>query len=82
MTDEELLAQAPTLPVVFFDGLGAFRKVNGLLRCVGWTIDLGAQMNFVISLAGAEAANRATREVLDGKSTGSIKVWNGEGLAH
>lgn len=82
MTDEELLAQAPGLPVLYFDGYGAYRKVNGVLRCVGWTIGLGAQYNIVTSLAGAEWGNRVVRHVLDEKPTKPQKIWNGSALAH
>ncbi len=82
MTDEELLAQAPGLPVLYFDGYGAYRKMNGVLRCVAYTIDLGAQYNLITSLAGADQANRATRMALDDKATHGIKIWNGTVLAH
>jgi hypothetical protein len=69
MTDQDLMDQAPAISVVYFDGLGAFRKINGVLRCVGYTIELGAQMNVLISLAGAEHAIRAMRFALDGEPT-------------
>jgi hypothetical protein len=82
MTDEELLEQAPHLPVLFFDGFGAYRRVNGLLRCVGFTLDLGAQSNLIISLAGAEQANHEARRILDGKPVQTIGVWSGSTLAH
>jgi hypothetical protein len=55
MNDEELLRQSAVMPTVYFDGFGAFRKINGVLRCVGYVIGSGAQMNLVVSLAGAEA---------------------------
>lgn len=83
MTDEELMEQAPGLPVLYFDGYGAYRKVNGVLRCVGWTIGLGAQYNLVTSLAGAEQGNRAVRYVLDEKTPAKcIQIWTGTALAH
>lgn len=82
MTDEELMEQAPGLPVLYFDGYGAYRKVNGVLRCVGWTIGLGAQYNLVTSLAGAEQGNRIVRHVLDEKPAKGIAIWNGTSLAH
>lgn len=82
MTDEELLEQAPGLPVLYFDGYGAYRKINGVLRCVGWTIGLGAQYNLVTSLAGAEQGNRVVRQVLDERPTKGINIWNGTALAH
>jgi hypothetical protein len=81
MTDEELLAAAPSLPVLYYDGFGAYRKLNGVLRCVGWTVD-GAQANVIISLPGAEQANRATRHALDEKSSTLVNVWHGVRLAH
>jgi hypothetical protein len=81
MTDEELLAQAPALPVLYFDGFGAYRKVNGLLRCVGYTLELGAQYNLMTSLVGAEEGNRIVRSVLDAPTKG-IAIWSGATLAH
>ncbi|HMI55177.1 MAG TPA: hypothetical protein VK494_03220 [Gemmatimonadaceae bacterium] len=81
MTDDELLAQAPALPVLYFDGFGAYRKVNGLLRCVGYTLELGAQYNLMMSLVGAEEGNRAVRRVLDDAAKG-IMIWSGARLAH
>jgi hypothetical protein len=65
MNDEELLMQATGMPTVYLDGLGAFRKINGVLRCVGYVIGSGAQLNLFISLAGAEAGNREVRRILD-----------------
>lgn len=82
MTDEDLLAQAPALPVLYFDGFGAYRKVNGLLRCVGYTLELGAQYNLMTSLAGAEEGNRMVRRVLDDPPTKAMKIWSGTALAH
>lgn len=83
MTDEELMAQATALVPVYVDGFGAFRKVNGVLRCVGWVIDAGAQLNLVVSIAGAEQGNRAARQVLeDTRPASSIKIWNGAAMAH
>jgi hypothetical protein len=82
MDDAELLAQAAALVPVYIDGFGAFRKVNGVLRCVGWVIDAGAQLNLIVSLAGADQGNRAARQTLDGKPVPAIKIWNGARLAH
>jgi len=82
MTDEELLAQAPMLPVLYFDGFGAYQKINGVLRCVGYDLRAGPIYNLVISLIGAEQANRSTRSALDGKAVPAIKIWNGAKLAH
>lgn len=82
MTDQELLEQAPNLPVLYFDGYGAYRKINGVMRCVGWINGLGAQYNLITSLAGAEESNRAHRRVLDQQAAAAIKIWSGAGLAH
>jgi len=83
MKDEELLAQSASLVPVYIDGFGAFRKVNGVLRCVGWVIDAGAQLNLVVSLAGAEQGNRAARHALDEKPPAKcIHIWSGSALAH
>jgi hypothetical protein len=82
MRDEDLMEQAPSLPVLYFDGYGAYRKLNGVLRCVGYTLDLGAQYNLITSLAGADQAIRATRFALDAKPPKTIESWNGSALAH
>lgn len=82
MTDEELLRQAPALPVLYFDGYGAYRKINGVLRCVGYTLGLGAQYNIITSIAGADLANRDTRRALDAKPAHAIAIWKGSALAH
>jgi hypothetical protein len=82
MTDEDLIAQAGALVPVYIDGLGAFRKVNGVLRCVGWVIESGAQLNLIVSLAGADKAIRAARFALDAKPPKTIESWNGAQLAH
>jgi len=65
MSDEELLLQAVGVPTVYLDGFGAFRKINGVLRCVGFTVGSGAQLNLVVSLAGAEAGCIEARRALD-----------------
>jgi hypothetical protein len=82
MSDEELLLQAAVLPPVYVDGFGAFRKVNGVLRCVGWVIDAGAQLNLICSLTGAEEGNRAARQALDAKAVACMHIWNGVSLHH
>jgi hypothetical protein len=82
MTDQDLMEQAPAISVLYFDGLGAFRKINGVLRCVGYTLELGAQMNVLISLAGAEQAIRSIRFALDAKEVPKIGVGSGSTLAH
>ncbi|MCK1278249.1 hypothetical protein IVB46_23805 [Bradyrhizobium sp. 61] len=72
MNDEELLVQATGMQTVYVDGFGAFRKINGVLRCIGFTIDGGAQMNLIISLVGAEAGIADARRTLDEKGSKSI----------
>jgi hypothetical protein len=82
MNDEELLRQAASVPTFYFDGLGAFRKINGVLRCVGYVIGSGAQMNLFISVAGAEAANREVRRILDQKQVRNDPMAERLRLAH
>jgi len=82
MEDAELIAQAMALSPVYVDGFGAFRKVNGVLRCVGYVIDGGAQLNLIISLAGAAVANAEARRVIEEKPTKGLCIWNGEAMAH
>lgn len=82
MTDEELLLSAPDLKTVYFDGFGAFRKINGVLRCIGYIIDNGAQMNLVVSLAGARSANDEAKRVLEEKPTVGSAILERLRLAH
>ena len=81
MTDEELQEAAPTLPVLYFDGFGNYKKVNGLLRCTGYTLGVGPQYNLVTSLAGADATNRIIRRILDERQVGGMINWDGVRLA-
>jgi hypothetical protein len=67
MNDEELLEQAAGVGTMYFDGFGAFRKINGVLRCVGFTIGSGAQLNLIISLSGAEIGIIDAKHALDEK---------------
>lgn len=82
MTDEELLNEAANCPTMYFDGFGGYRKINGVLRSVGYIIGSGAQLNLITSLAGAEMANRTAREILDEKATKGLHIWGGSALAH
>jgi hypothetical protein len=82
MTDEELLLLSANAPTMYFDGFGNYRKINGVLRCIGFIIGSGAQLNLVISLAGAETANRETRRVLDEQPTKGIHIWGDGMIAH
>ena len=81
MTDEELRAQSPNLPSLYFDGYGAYQKVNGVLRCVAYIIGTGAQYNIITSLAGADLANRDTRRALDSSAV-RLSQWCGSKRAH
>jgi hypothetical protein len=82
MIDEELLQQSATVPTMYFDGFGNYRKINGVIRCIGFIIGSGAQLNLVISLSGAELANRENRRVLDEHPVKGLTIWGGAGLAH
>lgn len=74
MTDEELLEAAVRLPILYFDGYGAYQRINGVLRCVGYDLRAGPQYNLVTSLVGAEQANRDTRRCLDEKPIKGV-IW-------
>jgi hypothetical protein len=82
MNEQELMEQAASLAPVYCDGFSCYRKLNGVLRCIGWTIDGGAHLSLIVSLAGADAANRAARFALDAESPKTIESWNGARLAH
>lgn len=82
MNDEELLLQAATMPTVYLDGFGAFRKINGVLRCVGFVIESGAQLNLVVSLTGAEAGIIEARRTLDAKATKPNEIVKRLRLTH
>lgn len=82
MNDEELLEQAANCPTMYFDGIGAFRNINGVLRCVGYVLQSGAQLNLFVSLIGAEAANVAVRRVLDEKHVNPRVGWRDGRAAH
>lgn len=83
MTDEELIEQAQSLPLVYCDGFGAFRKVNGILRCVGFVLQGGAVVNLGVSLIGADAAQMETQRTLHGQEPAKcIAVWDDRARAH
>lgn len=82
MNDEELLRQAANMPTFYFDGFGAFRKINGVLRCAGFIIGTGAQLNLVVSLSGAEKAIADARGALDAKEVSDIRSLDRIRLAH
>lgn len=82
MTDEELLLEAATMQTVYVDGFGAFRKINGVLRCVGYVIGSGAQLNLVVSLSGAEAGCIEAQRVLNEKPVKTSAMAELLRLAH
>lgn len=82
ITDEELLQQSAGMPTVYVDGFGAFRKINGVLRAVGYVIGQGAQLNLIISLTGAESGNAEVRRLLDEKPHKNIVLSEVLRMAH
>lgn len=82
MTDEELIEQAVGLPLIYCDGFGAYRKVNGILRCVGFIIQGGPVLNLAVSLVGADAAQVDTKRTLREEPTKCLSIWSGHALAH
>jgi hypothetical protein len=83
MTDEELIEQARNLPPMYCDAFGAYRQLNGVLRCVGYVFEGGAQLNLIVSLAGAEQAQADTlRTIREKPALNGYKIWRGTTLAH
>lgn len=82
MDDNELIAQAASLTPVYVDGFGAFRKMNGVFRTVGFVMDGGATLNLIISLAGADRANFEARRCLDDKPTKTLSIWTDHSASH
>lgn len=83
MTDDELLAQAAMLVPVYCDGFGAFRKLNGVFRCIGWDLIGGANLNLIVSLDGAHQGNRAARVALNEEEPPHTRhTWTGAKIAH
>ena len=82
MTDDDLLAQASMLRPVYVDGFGAYRVVNGVLRCVGYLLQGGAELNLICSLSGAEQAQKDTYRVLREDPVKGLAIWRGHTLAH
>jgi hypothetical protein len=82
MTDDELIEQSAGLLPVYCDGFGAFRKINGVFRCIGYVLDSGANLNLIVSLAGADQAQLDIHRVLHEESMKSIRLWSGTELAH
>jgi hypothetical protein len=82
MNEEELLRQAASVPTFYFDGFGAFRKINGVLRCAGFVIGGGVQLNLIVSLNGAEAALVDAKRALDAKESSEVRVLERIRLAH
>lgn len=82
MRDEELLEQAMNLPLTYCDGFGAYRKVNGVLRCIGFILQGGANLNLAVSLIGADYAQADTERTLKEQPTKAISIWPGCELPH
>lgn len=82
VNDEELLTQAAAMPTVYVDGFGAFRKINGVLRYVGYIIGDGAKLNLIVSLAGTELAQREIRRVMDEEQVQRLAIWGGTSVTH
>ncbi len=82
MTDEELIEQAQSLPLIYVDGFGAYRKMNGVLRCVGFVLQGGATLNLAVSLLGADDAQLRTARTLHDEQPKAITVWNERLLSH
>ena len=82
INEEELLTQSANAPVIYVDGFACYRRCNGVLRCVGYVHGTGAQLNLIISLSGADAANRATRKALDEAPTKTLTIWSEGATAH
>lgn len=82
MNDEDLLQQAINCPTIYLDGLGCFRNINGVLRSVGFVFRGGAQLNLLVSAAGAETANAAARRVLDEGPGESVGSWRRTMVVH
>ena len=82
MNEEELAAESGSVPTMYFDGFGYFRKINGVLRCVGFVLGGGAQLNLIVSLTGAGLASTETKRVLDEPPVTGVGMWSGRALAH
>lgn len=84
ITDDELLQQAAHCPTMYFDGFGAYRRINGVLRCVGYIFGAGAQLNLVVSLVGADSAQQATKRLLEDRPSESAvaAIWSGNDVSH
>lgn len=82
MTDEELLMQCGGVRTFYLDGFGAIRKINGVIRSVGYVLNGGAQLNLIVSLAGANAANIEGRRILDENPVSGLTIWSGTRLSH
>lgn len=82
MNDQELIEQASGLRPTYCDGFGGYRKINGVLRCVGFVLDGGATLNLIVSLVGADQAQIDTHRILREAPTQGIAIWAGCDLAH
>lgn len=83
MQDEDLITEAQCLPLVYCDGFGAFRKINGVLRCVGYVLQGGVSLNLAVSLIGADQAHLdMARVIASAEPVKCIAIWKGSKLAH
>lgn len=83
MTDNELIEQAAFLPLTYCDNFGGFRKVNGLIRLVGFVFQGGVTLNLACSVGGAEVGHRETARILhEVESVKSLHFWRGHEMAH
>lgn len=89
MSDLEILECGP-VPEFYTDGFSAYRVVNGVLRCTGYTLQPDqfagnlvavAVIRLAVSLVGADAAQAETLRVLREKPLVNT-VWHGYRLAH
>jgi hypothetical protein len=81
MGDDQLIEESLSLQTLYCDGLGAFRKINGVLRCIGYVIQGGANLNLVLSLDGAERALNEIQRALRGQPANGLAFWNGYDLS-
>ena len=82
MNEKDLLLQASGIQTMYFDGFGAYRKINGLLRCIGYVNESGAQLNLIVSVEGARQANIDARIALAGRPITGDSVFSTARLHH
>lgn len=82
MKDDDLIEQAMNLPLIYCDNFGAFREINGLLRCVGYVIQGGATLNLACSLSGAEHTQQETHRILRASASKPIYIRDWSAATH